>query len=794
MQPRSINAAVFLASMILVALQVTLMQALAEAQGHHFAYAVISLALLGFGSSGTTLALFRAWAMARADRLLPRLLLLAGIACVVALPLASRAAAHADFPLLFVDWRAWGPLLLSASLAFIPFFLGALFLGLAFMLDTPAIGRLYAANLLGSAAGALMGLVLLFRLSAAQIFPLSGCVLACAAWAASRKFSRSAACLTVFLLGVAATALMPHMPVSAYKAISYAMRLPGAEVMTDERHPMGRLQVVQAPALRHAPGLSLHFAGELPATGHEYVNGEDYGAFLPPAESGEHILDHGVQALPLALAAPRRALVLHAGAGGAVGQLLSHPGIAVDAVEPHPVAAKLLLTTYPDPEGRLSVTAMNGRAFLGQSSQRYDLILLPPQGAFGGGIGLQALQENHLLTREGFSALWNALSRNDNQAGLLSFCVHLDQPPRQSLRLLSLLATAMRQAGIKDLSMHVAAVRSWEMLAVVASTHPFTATARQRLEEFAGTGGFDRVWIPGHGPAEEDRYHLMLDDILPEAFEAILIGEEAAFVWDYPFDITAPKDSRPYFHQFIRWERLADVRQRFGLDNLAFVEMGSILVALTVAILTVAASILILLPLLTAKRAGLEKNDTPTVLVYFGAIGLGFMFLEIVWIQRLTLFWGQPLYSAAGVLAALMCGMGLGSMLSARLPSSPQAIRGVLAGVLGLLAVLSILMPWVMTMGLGWSEPLKWVTGLALLFVPAVFLGMPFPLALCAVRPHMVPWAWGVNGCMSVLAAPLAVLLAMQAGFGAVNAVAATAYLVAMCSSSLAGGTRHSSL
>lgn len=794
MRPGPVDTAVFLASLVLVALQVALMQALAEAQGHHFAYVVIALALLGFGGSGTALSLWRSRALARGGRLQSDLLLSAGAGCIAVLPLARLAAARVDFPLLFIDWRAWGPLLLAAGLACVPFFLGALFLGLTFMRDTRGIGRLYAANLLGSAAGAAGGLGLLLWLPAERVFPLMGAVLACASLVLAIGAGRAAASLAVFALGLAGAWLMPGLPVSAYKPVSHALRLAGAEILADERHPMGRVQVVRSPALRHAPGLSLNFGGEIPATGHVFVNGEGVGAFLPPTASGGHILDHGVQALPLALGAPRRALVLHVGAGASVGLLLSRQGVAVDAVEPHPVVADLLREAYSPSDGRLDVIPMDGRAFLGRSPGPYDLILLPPQGAFGGGIGVQALQENYLLTREGFAALWRALGRGDGEAGMLSFCVHLDQPPRQSLKLLGLAVSTLREAGVREPSRHVAAVRSWEMLAVAVSTRPFDESACLRLEEFALAGGFDRVWVPGRGPAREDRFHLMLDDILPHGFEAVLAGDGERFVRGYPFDISPPVDGRPYFHQFMRWSRLGDVRRQLGPDSPAFVEMGTILVALTAVVLAVAAAALILLPLPRLAGNGPAQGGTRTgalaILCYFGAIGLGFMFLEIVWIQRFTLFWGQPLYSAAGVLGALLCGMGAGSALSARVTCAPRAIRSAAAGAIVLIGALSVVLPYVMAVALGWPEPLKWAVGLGILFAIAVVFGLPFPLALRAVsasRPELIPWAWGVNGCLSVLAAPLAALVAMQGGFVAVNAVAALAYLMAFCSASLGG-------
>ena len=157
-----VDIALFVSSLALIALQIVLMQALAQVQGHHFAYAVISLALLGFGSSGTVLALARNKLLPRADGASHLCLVFAAASCLFALPFALQAAALADFPLLFIDARSWGPLLASAALVFLPFFTGALFLGLIFMRDTASIGQRYAANLLGSAIGAGLGLLLLF--------------------------------------------------------------------------------------------------------------------------------------------------------------------------------------------------------------------------------------------------------------------------------------------------------------------------------------------------------------------------------------------------------------------------------------------------------------------------------------------------------------------------------------------------------------------------------------------------------------------------------------------------------
>lgn len=766
MRLSGVDIALFVSSVALIALQIVLMQALAQGQSHHFAYAVISLALLGFGSSGTVLALARDRLLPRADGVSRLCLMLAAVSCLVALPLAVQAAAATDFPLLFIDARSWGPLLVSAALVFLPFFSGALFLGLIFMRDTESIGQRYAANLLGSATGAGLGLLLLLYFTPPQGFALCAAAFALAAWLLRRSWL-SAAVLLSALVSIAFIVDIKHSP---YKAISYALQLPKAQIICDTPHPMGRIQIVQSPALRYGQGLSLQFRGTIPAAPHIYRNGDAYGVLLQDAA----VLNESVQALPLVLETPSRALVLHAG-GAAVAHLLTQENVLVDAVEPHPIVAQWLRAQYRD--DRLTVISREGRAFLSAPPRHYDLIMLPPQGSFGGGVGLQALQEDYLLTRESFSALWDVL-RED---GLLSFSVYLDQPPRQSLKLMALVADTLRAAGLTDLSSHIAAIKSWDMLSVVVSKQPMNETMRAKLTAFSQAKGFDRLWSPGEGPISTDHFHVMEEDQLAAGFSALLSADGAsAFLDNYLFDVRAPQDDRPYFHQFLRGDRLEEVRQYFGSSTLAFVEMGSVLVALTGFALAGAAFILIVAPLL---RLGWAPGGRLAVFFYFAAIGLGFMFLEIVWIQRFTLFWGHSLYSAAGVIAALLCGMGAGSAFSARLEASQRTANFVIGSIIIMIALSLFLIPPLFTAGLAWPEPLKWIVGLTLLALPAFLLGMPFPLALRVLnrtRPQQVPWAWGINGCFSVIAAPLAVFLVMQGGFPTVGWAAAATYALAL--------------
>ncbi len=789
MPARGWGSAVFLASVALIAGQIVLMQALAQAQGHHFAYLVISLALLGFGCSGTVLALGREWLLRASEWLLPALLLGTSVGMALGLGWAQRAAAEIDFHLLFVEWRPWIRVPGVVAGAFAPFFLGALALGLVFTREVERIGRFYGANLAGSAAGAAIGLGVLFLVPPERAIPLLAMFPAVAAWLGRprgtrvrhRTFPRTgygwaigaSACL---LLAIGVFLRVPEAPMSPYKAMQYSLQLPDSDVVLDRPHPMGRLQVVTSPALRYGPGLSLHYRDDIPAVPHLYRDGDSYGAVVPPPRQGSHILEASVMALPLALRDPERALLLHGGGGAGAGLLLHREIPEVTAVEPHPIAARLLRGMHAPAGVDWTVETRDARAFLNRPSRHYDLVVLPVQGAFGGGLGLRSIQEDYLLTVESFERILGAL-RED---GILTVSVYIDQPPRAGLKALGLLVNSLRAAGIERPAEHVAAARSWDMLTLVASPQPFEASDRSRLADFTGEHGFDRAWIPGFGPAPDDRRHVMQDDRLAVGVEAILSGDRQAFEQEYPFRLQTPRDNQPYFHQFVRLDRLDEVRRIFGAGSLAFVEIGSVVVVATVILLGVAAAVLICLPLL---RLGWARGGRGPVFAYFSAIGLGFMFLEIVWIQRFTLFWGNPLYAAAGVIVALLCGMGIGSALSGRMPARPRFLRGILGAIVVVLLALLWVQPAFFAVALAWPEPVKWATGLLMIGIPAVLLGFAFPGGLRAVGrgyPAQVPWAWGINGCFSVLGAPLAAVIAMGAGFHVVGVSAAAAYAVAL--------------
>ena len=265
-----------------------------------------------------------------------------------------------------------------------------------------------------------------------------------------------------------------------------------------------------------------------------------------------------------------------------------------------------------------------------------------------------------------------------------------------------------------------------------------------------------------------------------------LPGVRDQFLARYKFDLRPATDDRPYFFDFFKWQALPELWTVSAQSGGALLDWGYLILVATLVQAAVLSAVLVLLPLWlgieTQRSAGRWR-----IFVYFGAIGLAFLFVEIASIQRFTLFLAHPLYAIGVVLAGFLVFAGLGSgaapALEQRLADTRYGALGAAIAAIVLLAIAYILaLPPVFATLAGLPDPAKILLSLILIAPLAFFMGMPFPLALARLRanaPDLVPWAWGINGCASVLAAILATLLAMTAGTRMVVLVAAALYLAA---------------
>jgi len=188
-------------------------------------------------------------------------------------------------------------------------------------------------------------------------------------------------------------------------------------------------------------------------------------------------------------------------------------------------------------------------------------------------------------------------------------------------------------------------------------------------------------------------------------------------------------------------------------------------------------------PLLWLRRSREGPGGRLPTFAYFLLLGLAFMLLEIVFILKFTHFLGDPILSAAGILAAFLVFSGLGSVVSGRLFERPvQAIAGAAAGIAALVMLSTVGLDWVFRQAAAWPTGARLALSILLTGAPAFLMGWPFPGGLSSLkrqRPALLPWAWGINGFASVAGAPLAMLLAVEVGFRGVLLIAALLYVAA---------------
>jgi hypothetical protein len=304
---------------------------------------------------------------------------------------------------------------------------------------------------------------------------------------------------------------------------------------------------------------------------------------------------------------------------------------------------------------------------------------------------------------------------------------------------------------------------------------------------FARSRAFDLVHYPGMAAEEANRQNRLAQPVFFDAVGALLGPGRVSFIAGYKFDIAPATDDRPYFHDFFKWATLPELLALGPAGGAALLELGELIVAAALVQAVALSLLLVLLPLRARRYRRKPRGMTRRFGTYFTALGVAFLFIEIAYIQKLVLFLGHPLYAVSVALAGFLVFAGLGAGVSAMLERRLGQVRfsAIDASVAGIAVVgLSYLvaLPPLFDGLSGLSDSLRIAFSLALIAPLAFFMGMPFPLGLARVAwadPDLVPWAWGLNGCASVVSAAAATLLTMHLGFSATVMIAISFYLLA---------------
>ena len=763
---------------------------------HHFAYMVISLALLGYGASGTFLVFVKQRALARFGVSFAALAVSFGLAAVGGYALAWRLPFN---PLEVIwDWRQQLYLAAMYLLLAVPFFAAGSAIGLSLSARPIRIGAIYRSDLTGAGTGALGIVLAMFALAPEDCLRVIAAVafVAAAFALASDGWQRAPLALAVIAVPAAlawpATWLKP-MP-SPYKGLSLALTVPETRVIAERNGPLGRLSVIESPGvpLRQAPGLSLASRLVPPEQLGVFTDGD--GMSVMTRFTGDFkpldYLDQQTTALPFHLLDRPATLVLGAGGGADVLQALYHRASHIDAVELNPQMVDLVRREFGEFTGRIyerpevTLGVAEARSFVEASRTRWDLIqlaLLDSRAASAAGV--QALSESPMYTIEALQAYLDHL----NPGGLVAITRWLGNPPRDTVKLFAT-AIAALQAGFgsspgeTDPGKRLVLLHGWNTATLLVKNSRFTRDQIAALRNFAAERQLDLAWYPGMEGDEANRYNRLAKPTLCDAVVALLGPERSTFLADYSFNIWPATDDRPFFFRFFKWGLLPQLAALRGQGGFVFVDTGYLVVVVALLQAVIASAILILLPLAFRRHSNERRAAVPLcVAFYFLLIGFAFLFVEIAFIHRFSLFLGHPVAAIAVALAGFLLSAGLGSGTSKRVATRwPQsAIIFAVAAIVSLGAIYAMALPPLFDHLMGLRLSAKIGVAISLLAPLGFFMGLPFPLGLGRVSecaPGLVPWAWGINGCASVVAAVMASLLAMHVGFASVLALALGLY------------------
>jgi len=788
-------------------LQISLTRIFSFTLWYHFAYVTISVALLGYGASGSFLAVMPGLAGAAPGRRLSMYAMGCALSILLGLLVFAKVPFHPFemMTLLLTGHRHEIPLVqipylfVFYGVVTLPFFFAGLCISVALRARSHDVSRLYFFDLFGAGFGCL---TVVFVISIVQT-PGAVAVAAVIVSVAAVMFARAggdtplsrplAGVVVVALLGIVIVRTVDFSPspekflyrfvhdVTATKRYSSywsaIFRTDSFGFIDEDKSRIGSYAgwgsspYWKDKAATRAPKLRL------------ITHDGDAGAVIYNFDgdlSKLELFDNVILKAPYLLLDHPNVLVIGVGGGTDIVNAVKNHAQHVTGVELDPQTVKLVKYDHADFAGHLydrpdvTVVAGEGRSTLRHSGTKYDLIQLTGVDTLAAlSTGAYVLSESYLYTTEAMREFVEHL----NPGGLLSIVVadfggFTGGFPRHTMRQISLFMDTLYRLGIDDPASHIAVVASAEgvpQVAMLLKPDGFTAEETQRLKDFADEKGFIPWALPGTKISTIHSQYLNT----PRA-------DRPAFLAQFPLILTPTSDDNPFFFNFYRWSNLGESHGEVDVGHT--LATGQIIMGFILALSILFSTALILMPLFVFQRQGLQTRGKAGFITFFLAIGLGFIFIEISFIQKFVLFLGYPTYSLTVVLFSLLTYSGIGSAITGRMKRPPEKRFVPLFIALAIVSLMYLfVLPSVFDAFLGSAFAIRVIVATLVLVPLGLVMGMFFPSGILVVRranEQFVPWAWAINGCASVVATVLAVILAMGNGFRFVSMLALCTYLV----------------
>ncbi len=787
-------AGIFLISLVTLSLEITLTRYFSISQQYHFAFWVVSIAFLGYGASGSFLSLGKRWESADRDRVLSTTALLLSVSILLSFLLCNAL----PFDFISISWDRNQILFvfLYYLLLCLPFFFSGLIISFAISSSVTIVNKIYFSDLFGAGVGTLFAIIIFLPSGDKGVFVILSLLALLASFLFSQKQSSFFTLIFIALFSAEGMlfVLSPSwlsFRVSPFKALPTALEYPDAKHLSTHWDSFSRIDVIDSPAVRYAPGLSLLYEKTLPPQLGLSVDGGELTAitsYQSPQVTNLEFLSFIPSSLAYSLHRNPRTLIIEPRGSLDVLAAVAFQAASIKVIESNPLIIKLLTQDLALFSGNLyerdevQVVSVNSRAFLEQEKASYDLIVFSLKDIFGSSSsGLHGFGENYLLTLDSFRQVIDRLSPQ----GVVSLSLYLLPPPRQEIRSLAMWIEALERSG-KHPAKCIMALRSWGTISYFISKSPFRYDQIQSLKKYAERCLFDLVYYPGIKKEEANQHNVYENPVYYELSQKLIDPKSRGKLYlDYLFEIKPVTDDRPFFYNFFRLGKLKRTYKALGQKWLPFLQ-GEFLVPLLFIQAVFIAFILIFLPLFVLKKRGhTRERKFWKVFSYFGFIGMAFMFVEITLIQEFILFLSHPLYSMAIILFSLLFSAGMGSFFSRRILGQSLA-KNLKKGLLlcaGLIFLYLIFLPILFKGCLGCSFLLKVILTFLVIFPLGFLMGFPFPTGIRLLKGRVqgtIPWAWATNAFSSVVNSVLALMLAFWVGYSLVLAMAAVAYLLAL--------------
>jgi spermidine synthase len=744
---------------------------------YHFAFLAISIALLGLGAGGVFAYLLKTRLARVATRTLAARLCM-GNAVLVLLVLEIVLHVPVALTVTGENFLHLSVLYLAAA---VPFFLTGLLFSVVFARETWRVPRLYGADLSGGALACLAVVPLLNWIGGPNTILAAAVVMAAAAmvWAESSNVRKAAGGL------VAAFAVLIAVNHSGWLIdVVYAkgMFRDPAWVEFARWNALSRVEVDRQGQAK---------AIVIDADAQTYIMNCDLAHWH--GSEWEHNLMSGPPALANVLRPRGEFAIIGPGGGVDVLRAVANGSPSVTGIEINPIIADTImrgryadyaLHLYERPEVHIHVT--DGRSYLRSTPQQFDVVQMTLVDTWAStAAGAFALSENNLYTVEAFREYFGHLKPD----GMIAITRWEFRQPREALRVVAVAMEALHSLGVANPARNFIVASQGPLnedgipVVVLAKKTAFTAEEESAVRaHFARYAELDPLYLPlEHLPSEPAAGHNPFEDLIAS-------NDPYRFAQSYAYNVAPVSDNAPFFFFTLKaGQVLGQQGLRHGVDWK--VNLG-VLVLILVLVISLAAVLgFLILPL--ALQGG---RQSPLPLLYFVTVGLGYILVEIAFIQRFVLFLGHPTYALTVVIFLLMLSSGAGSLFSRRwLPRTEMAWMPITLVIVALLVDVFFLPGWLeawVGLGLDWRIVVS-----GLLLAPLGFvMGMPFPTGLRALaagpvfevpsgasgEDNAVEWAWAMNAAASVLGSVLAMVIAIQFGLTVTLACGVAAYLLAL--------------